>query len=96
MLSWLIAAVGSYILYCVERPTKDVVIVFVTGLLFHSLYILVDIGDGDIFSLPFSMDTLIWAEEIFETLSLQAYLAGFLLHFISNAWSIDQRTAFDR
>jgi len=96
MLSLLIAAVGSYILYCVERPTKGVVIAFVTGLLFHSLYILVDIGDGDIFSLPFSRNTLIWAEEIFETLSLQAYLAGFLLHLISNARSIDQRTAFDR
>lgn len=81
IISWLIAGIGSYILYAVERPTKKIALVFVTGYLFHTLYLVVDMGDGDFFSLPFSTTVLIWAEEILETLALQGYLAGFLLHY---------------
>lgn len=83
IFSWIIAAIGSYILYVTERPAKKIAIVFLTGYLFHTLYLIVDMGDGDFFSLPFPMDALLWAEEILETLSLQGYLAGFLLHYTS-------------
>ena len=79
--SWFVAGIGAYILYKVENPARTIAMVFLTGYLFHTIYILVDMGDGDFFSLPFSMEVLIWAEEIFETLSLQGYLAGFLLHY---------------
>ena len=81
MFSWFIAGIGSYILYRIERPAGKIAIVYLTGYLLYTLYLIIDMGDGDFFSLPFSMDVLIWVEEIIETLSLQGYLAGFLLHY---------------
>ena len=82
ILFWFCAGVGSYILYRAERPARKTAAIFLTGYLFQTLYLLVDMGDGDFFTLPVSMDVLIWVEEIFETLAMQAYLTGFLLHYM--------------
>jgi len=90
MSTLIIAVVGSYILYIAEKPTRKIIIVFLTGLLFHTLYIIVDMGDGDFFTLPIPLDALRWIEEILETLSLQGYLAGFLLHYSLISRSTDQ------
>jgi hypothetical protein len=77
---WACAAIGSYVLYKVEKPTKTVAIVFISGFLFQTLYLLVDTGDGDFYSLPIPIAILHWMEEILETLAMQGYLAGLLLH----------------
>lgn len=82
---WACAAIGALVLYKVERPTKLAALIFLTGFLFQTIYLTVDMGDGDFFSLPFSIDVLHWAEEILETLSMLGYLAGILLHFTLTA-----------
>lgn len=63
-----------------EKPIKKIAAVFITDYLFHTPYLKVEIGDGDFFSLPISMNVLKWVEEILKILSLQAYVRGFLLH----------------
>ena len=81
ILIWLIAGIGAYILYRIEQPSKSVVYAFILGYLFHTLYLIVDMGDGDFFSLPFSRNVSVWAEEFFELFFVQSYLLGLILHF---------------
>jgi len=83
ILFWFLTGVGSYILYRIERPAKRIVLVFLTGYLIHTLYLVAELGDGEFFTLPLPMDVLHWIEEILEMLFLQTYLAGFLLHYTS-------------
>jgi len=93
MVFWLLTGIGSYILYRVERPAKKIVLVFLAGYLIHTLYLLADLGDGEFFTLPLSLDVLHWVEEILEMLFLQTYLTGFLLYYTSIAKNIDQLQA---
>ena len=51
------------------------------------LYLIVDLGDGDFFTLPISRSSAGWAEELLETLAILSYLAGFLLLFTLDAVS---------
>ena len=64
---------------------RVVAIVFAVGYMFHTLYLLVELGDGEFFTLPPSRNTLKWAEEIFELLFLTSYLAGFALRYLRAA-----------
>lgn len=75
------ALAGMYILYRVEQPSSIVIKTFLFGFLFHVLYILTDMGDGDYFTLPIARMQLLWTEEILEIIANQGYLAGMLLHF---------------
>ena len=43
------------------------------GYAFHTAYLVVELGDGEIFALPFASDTLKNAEELFELLFLASY-----------------------
>ena len=90
MLFWFLTGIGSYILYQVERPARKIVLIFLTGYMIHTLYLIADLGDGEFFTLPLPMDVLHWVEEILELLFLQTYLAGFLLHYTSITKNIDQ------
>ncbi len=81
ILIWLTAGIGIYILYRIEQPTKSVAYAFILGYMFHTLYLITDMGDGDFFSLPFSITVLVWAEEFFELFFVQSYLLGLILHF---------------
>ena len=81
ILFWFLTAIGSYILYALEEPARKIVLVFVTGYLIHTLYLVAELGDGEFFTLPVPMDVLHWVEEILEMLFLQTYLVGFLLHY---------------
>ena len=33
---WLIAGIGSYILYEIEKPAEKIALIFITGYLFHT------------------------------------------------------------
>ena len=62
-----------------ERPGRLTSGALLLGYLFHCLYAGVEFGDGDYFRVPFlSLEALALAEEFFELLSLEAYLAAFL------------------
>ena len=93
ILFWFLTAIGSYILYTLEEPARKIVLVFVTGYLIHTLYLIADLGDGEFFTLPLPMDVLHWVEEILEMLFLQTYLVGFLLHYTSITQKTDQQQA---
>jgi hypothetical protein len=93
ILFWFSTAIGSYILYRLERPSRRVVLMFLTGYLIHTLYLIADLGDGDFFTLPIPMDVLHWIEEILEMLFLQMYLAGFLMCYTSITKKTDQQQA---
>lgn len=76
---WLSACVGIYILYKVEKFSPKILFVLLIGLLFHSIYLITDMGDGEFFTLPFSNKVLMWTEEIMELLFVKSYLAAILL-----------------
>jgi len=76
---WFCAGLGIYILHKIEKFSKKVLVMFLIGFLFQSVYLVIDMGDGDFFTLPFSKNVLIWAEEIMELISMQSYLASILL-----------------
>jgi hypothetical protein len=56
--------------------------IFAVGYLVHTLYLVVELGDGEFFTLPPSPETLKWSEEIFELLFLTLYMAGFALRYL--------------
>ncbi|MFC1660546.1 hypothetical protein ACFL3S_03630 [Gemmatimonadota bacterium] len=84
ILMWLAAGMGMALLYRLERPARAVVAVFLLGFLFHTLYMVVDMGDGDFYLLPLSINVSVWAEELLEILSNLAYLTGLLLFLMKN------------
>lgn len=57
-----------------DRVTR---IAWVVGFAFHTAYLVVELGDGEFFTLPADATTLKGAEEIFELLFLAAYAFGF-------------------
>lgn len=56
---------------------------FITGYVLHTLYLLVEVGDGEFFQLPVSTDRLKVAEEIFELLFLACYMFGFAVRYLA-------------
>lgn len=82
LILYLGAAVILIAIVAVERPATRVIAAFVVGYFLHSLYAVVEFGDGDSFTVPyFTLNQLRWAEEIFELLTLSAYLVGFVFIF---------------
>jgi hypothetical protein len=81
----LVAITGLVMLYRTEKPSRQVIQLFAVGFFFHVCYLAVDFGDGDFFQLPFAIDNLYWAEEIFEMLAVQTYLAGLLVFYLTQA-----------
>lgn len=59
-----------------DRPTN---LAWIAGYVFHTAYLLVELGDGEFFDLPFAESTLKGAEEVFELFFLAAYAFGFWL-----------------
>jgi hypothetical protein len=76
-LSWVITAVTLYALSRIELLPPLTKWALIYGFLFHSGWILVEVGDGDYFVLPFSLGALEWTEEFFELISLSGYFVGF-------------------
>ncbi len=72
-------AVPFVLVYLVRmvRAPRLVRAAFAVGYVFHSLYIFVELGDGETFDLPFATENLKYAEELFELLFLSCYLYAF-------------------
>ena len=86
VVMWLFSAPVLVLICRMEKASPTVKGVLILGYFFHSLYLLVEVGDGEYFRLPFgSIETLKWTEEICELLFLTSYLEGFLLLHIKNS-----------
>ncbi len=69
-----------------EEPSLTARRAIFTGYLFHSLYIVVELGDGEFFRIPFlSIRLLKWSEEFFELFFLASYLLAFVLIHMSHS-----------
>lgn len=76
--SWAAAAVALLMACRSERPSRLHMGAIALGYLFHSMYILVELGDGDLFQITFASKTvLLWAEEYLELFFLSCYFFGF-------------------
>ncbi len=79
IVSWAGAAVALYLIVRMERPSRFALGAIIVGYVFHTMYIFVEMGDGEFFKLPFERNALAWWEEISELLFLSSYLVGFVL-----------------
>ena len=77
VVMWI--AVPFVLVYLVRmvQASRLVRAALAVGYVFHSLYIFVELGDGETFDLPFAIESLKWAEELFELLFLCFYLYAF-------------------
>ncbi len=84
---WVLAGIGVYIIHLISVPCKYARRALVIGFVFHTCYILVDVGDGDYYRLPFGTITeLRWVEEYLELVALLSYSLGILsLHLATRA-----------
>ena len=55
---------------------------FIVGYALHTLFLFVEVGDGEFFQLPISNDRLKSAEEVFELLFLACYMFGFTVRYL--------------
>ncbi len=83
---WLMTAGVLSFICLAERVFRRITYTLLTGYGFHSLYILVEVGDGDYFRLPFaSVHQLKYAEELFELLFLSLYWLGLVTLYLRTA-----------
>ena len=79
IVGWGCAAAVLYTIVRIERPSRFALGAIIVGYVFHTIYIFVEMGDGEFFKLPFERNALAWWEEISELLFLCSYLVGFVL-----------------
>ena len=95
VICWLATAFVFRLVFRMEEPSLTARRAIFTGYLFHSLYILVELGDGEFFRIPFlSIRLLKWSEEFFELFFLASYLLAFVLIHMSHSNDkkrVDQR-----
>lgn len=70
---WIATPLVLYYLARIERAPRISRIAMLIGYVLQTAYLVVEIGDGEVFSLPFSTDRLKTSEEVFELLFLTAY-----------------------
>jgi hypothetical protein len=79
VLQWFAAGGAMYLINRFEVSSFRIKTALVTGFIVHGFYILVDVGDGDYFTMPLiSVLQLKWMEEYFELFALTAYCVGLL------------------
>jgi hypothetical protein len=88
--AWFCACTGSYMICQVSRPTQNVLNSLIIAVAFQTLWLLSDLGDGDFFTLPIPLTTLLWLEEYFEILASQFYLTALIMIYQD---LLQQRTA---
>lgn len=79
VLAWGFTGVAVYAICRISRPAKAVVTALASGFAFTTLWLLADLGDGDVFTIAIPLANLWWLEEYFELLAAQFYLTAFLL-----------------
>jgi hypothetical protein len=76
---WVIGLIGVCIIHLIAVPSAPARKAILFGFFFHTCYILVDVGDGDYFRMPFGTITqLRWAEEFLELSALICYSLGLI------------------
>ncbi|MGI9665626.1 MAG: hypothetical protein ACR2N2_00800 [Acidimicrobiia bacterium] len=71
---WVLTPVVLWFIARIERAPLDSKIAMAAGWLLQTCYLLVELGDGEVFSLPGATGTLKNAEEAFELLFLAFYV----------------------
>lgn len=74
---WAATPVILWFIARIESAPRSSTAAMMIGYVFHTAYLLVEVGDGEIFSLGIAADTLKTSEEVFELLFLAFY--GFAL-----------------
>ena len=79
LVLWVICS-GALLQICrMETKDRNVILLFCLGYFFHAMYLVVQLGDGDYFRLPyFSKSVLRWMEEMFELTMLTLYFSALL------------------
>jgi hypothetical protein len=87
VIQWVGAGAVLSFIDRIERPTRRARWAIFVGFFFHSLYMLVEIGDGDYFRLPVGRQPIMgWVEEFLELFALASYFVGFTLHYTTSLW----------
>jgi hypothetical protein len=73
VVMWLATPILLYYIAQIETAPRGSIVAMVAGFSLQTAYLLVEIGDGEVFMLPASVDVLKWSEEVFELLFLAAY-----------------------
>ncbi len=76
---WVVTAFVLYAITRFEDVPMTSIVALVAGYVIQAMYLVVELGDGEYFDLPISIDTLKTAEEVFELLFLALYALGFWL-----------------
>lgn len=77
---WVMTAGVLWLICRAENAPRRIVCTFIVGYIFHSLYILVETGDGNYFRLPLvPIRQLKYSEEVFELLFLSSYWMGLVM-----------------
>lgn len=80
LLQWVLTGVALVVIGRAERIPSAVRRILAVGYGIHGVYILVDLGDGGYFRIPYvSLSKLQWVEELLEISAMSFYFAGFLL-----------------
>lgn len=82
ILLFLCAVAGVFILNALENLNRKSFWLIVAGLSAHFIYLLVDMGDGDYFSLPLAKPTLHWIEEYLELTASASYFSALFLQAV--------------
>jgi hypothetical protein len=77
VLLWVGAGGGLALVHWIERPSRSAQWAMLLGFAMHTLYLLVEVGDGGYYQLPLSAEVTRLTEEILELLMLSAYLFAF-------------------
>lgn len=78
----LCAGIGVFVLNKFEQLHPWALRLIVGGLVVHFVYLMVDMGDGDYFTLPFAPMTLQWAEECLELTGSALYFSGLFMQAV--------------
>jgi len=82
LLQWVLTGVALVVIGRVERIVAAVRRTLVVGYVIHGVYLVIDLGDGGYFRIPYvSLSQLQWVEELLEISAMSFYFAGFLLQF---------------
>ena len=94
LVQWITTGFALWYLRKMENAPAETNWSFLIGYLIHTVYVAVDFGDGDYYTIGFaSIEVLGWVEEYLELLALAAYFSGVLyLHTRSiRAFDVDDQ-----
>jgi len=79
LLQWVLTGGALAVIGRVEQVAQSVRRTLFIGYVIHGIYLLVDLGDGGYFTIPYiGLKQLQWLEELLEISAMSFYFAGFL------------------